>query len=125
MPEHHVLYDVRIPMRDNVRLAANIYLPHDDGKFPVLLNVTPYGKDSAVRAPVRKQIWAFVNSGYAVVHVDVRGRGNSEGDFLPFFQEIEDGYDTLEWCGSQPWHRCGGNSCPCPEHTHSYSVLHD
>jgi putative CocE/NonD family hydrolase len=103
MPEYFVLYDVRIPMRDNIKLAANIYLPHRDGKFPVLLNVTPYGKDSAFRAPVRTQIWAFVRSGYAVVHVDVRGRGNSEGDFLPFFQEIVDGHDTLEWCGTQPW----------------------
>jgi hypothetical protein len=99
----HVLYDVKIPMRDNVKLAANIYFPGHGERFPVLLNVTPYVKDSAYRASVRSMIWTFVRSGYVVVHVDVRGRGNSEGRFTPFFQEIEDGYDTLEWCGTQLW----------------------
>jgi len=103
MSRPHVLFDVKIPMRDNTKLAANIYLPGHGEKFPVLLNVTPYIKDSANRASVRSMIWTFVRSGYVVVHADVRGRGNSEGTFTPFFQEIEDGYDTLEWCGTQPW----------------------
>ena len=103
VPRPRVIYDAKIPMRDNVRLAANIYLPADGERFPVLLNVTPYIKDSVNRASVRSMIWTFVRAGYAVVHVDVRGRGNSEGTFTPFYQEIEDGYDTLEWCGTQPW----------------------
>ena len=34
---------------------------------------------------------------------DVRGRFKSEGDWLPFFDEAEDGYDTVEWLGAQPW----------------------
>ena len=41
--------------------------------------------------------------GYAVVIQDCRGRYRSDGDFNPFLQEIADGYDAVEWCGSQPW----------------------
>ena len=41
--------------------------------------------------------------GYSVVIQDTRGRYTSEGDFYPFLNEIEDGYDTVEWCGAQPW----------------------
>jgi len=98
------LYDVTIPMRDGVKLAANIYFPPGkSGPFPTLLNVTPYGKDSTRRTEVRSMIREFANAGYSVVHVDVRGRGNSEGKFLPFFQEIGDGHDTIEWVGRQAW----------------------
>jgi putative CocE/NonD family hydrolase len=87
-------------MRDGVNLSANVYFPDGDGPYPVLLNRTPYVKDSADRA---KRIRPYVQAGYAVVHMDVRGRGNSEGVFDPYFQEIEDGHDSLEWCGTQPW----------------------
>ena len=91
-------------MRDGVNLSANIYFPPGRSRpFPTLLNVTPYGKDSTRRTEVRSMIREFANAGYAVVHVDVRGRGNSEGKFLPFFQEIKDGHDTLEWVGKQDW----------------------
>jgi len=45
----------------------------------------------------------FATAGYAIAHVDVRGRGNSEGKFTPFFQEIDDGHDTVEWAGKQKW----------------------
>jgi uncharacterized protein len=98
-----VMYDVKIPMRDGVNLAANVYFPKNRGKTPVLLNVTPYIKDGGVKSTVRTVIRSFVKAGYAVVHTDVRGRGNSEGEFTPNFQEIEDVHDALEWCGTQPW----------------------
>lgn len=94
------LYDVKVPMRDGVNLAANLFKPEGDGPFPVILNRTPYIKDSSARI---KRYQDFVNAGYAVVSMDVRGRGNSEGEFNPLFQEIEDGFDSLEWCGKQPW----------------------
>jgi len=98
------LYDVPIPMRDGVKLSANVYFPPEaKGPFPVLLNVTPYGKDSSRRTQVRSLIRNFASQGYAVVHVDVRGRGNSQGEFTPFFQEIDDGHDTIEWAGTQSW----------------------
>jgi uncharacterized protein len=91
-------------MRDGVNLSANVYFPPGEkGPFPVLLNVTPYGKDSSRRVEVRSMIRWFAKQGYAVVHVDVRGRGNSEGEFTPFFQEIDDGHDTIEWAGTQNW----------------------
>jgi len=97
-PKH--LWDVKVPMRDGVNLSANVYFPEGDGPFPVLLNRTPYIKDTALRA---KKVEPYVKAGYAVVHMDVRGRGNSEGVFNPYFQEIEDGHDSIEWAGAQPW----------------------
>lgn len=97
-------YDVRIPMRDGISLAANIYFPKgEEGPFPAIVNVTPYGKDSSRRTEVRSIFRDFAKAGYAVIHVDVRGRGNSEGEFTPYFQEINDGHDTLEWVGNQEW----------------------
>ena len=94
------LWDVKVPMRDGVRLAANIYFPEGNEPFPVVLNRTPYGKDTALRT---KRAQPFVKAGYVVVHMDVRGRGNSDGVYNPYFQEIEDGHDSLEWAGTQPW----------------------
>jgi len=100
MPEPRCLWDVKVPMRDGVRLAANVYLPEGDGPFPVLLNRTPYGKDTVLRS---RRVQPYVKVGYAVVHMDVRGRGNSEGFYKPNFQEIEDGHDSIQWAGTQPW----------------------
>ncbi len=94
------LWDARVPMRDGVNLSANVFFPEGDGPFPVLLNRTPYIKDTAIRI---KRAAEFTRAGYVVVHMDVRGRGNSEGVFNPYFQEIEDGYDSLAWCGTQAW----------------------
>ena len=94
------LWDVKVPMHDGINLAANVYFPMGDGPFPVVLNRTPYGKDTALRA---KRTEPFIQAGDVVVHVDVRGRGNSDGVYNPNFQEIGDGYDCLEWCGIQPW----------------------
>jgi uncharacterized protein len=100
MPQAKIMMDVNVTMRDGINLAANIYLPEGNGPFPVVLNRTPYIKDSSRRV---KSMQEFIKAGYALVTQDVRGRGNSEGVFNPNFQEIEDGFDTLEWCGAQPW----------------------
>ncbi|MGH2593835.1 MAG: CocE/NonD family hydrolase, partial [Anaerolineae bacterium] len=97
MTKPKYLWDVKVPMRDGVNLSANVYFPEGDGPFPVLLNRTPYVKDTALRA---KKVEPYVKAGYAVVHMDVRGRGNSEGVFNPYFQEIEDGHDSIEWAGT-------------------------
>ena len=43
------------------------------------------------------------NRGYACVIQDVRGRWDSEGEYYPFFEEANDGYDTQEWIGRQSW----------------------
>src|SRR6266542_3371503 len=68
--------NVMIPMRDGVRLAADVYLPAKDsvaipGKYPAILSRTPYNKEAA--GTVREAIW-FAQRGYAVVMNDVRGR---------------------------------------------------
>ena len=99
-----VMLDVKVPMRDGIKLSANVYFPKSgEVPFPVLMNRTPYVKDSAARAHVRAGAKIFTDAGYAVVHMDVRGRGDSEGTFTPYFQEIEDGFDSHEWAGKQEW----------------------
>jgi len=98
--------NVPIPMRDGVKLSANIYKPKADGKFPVILTRLPYGKDeSYCFMPAIGKFWA--GKGYAFVAQDVRGKFCSEGEFDPLINEVEDGYDTLEWITEQPW--CDGN----------------
>jgi putative CocE/NonD family hydrolase len=95
--------DVMVPMRDGVRLACDIYRPAlngtpAEGKFPVILERTPYGKDTAER-------WArfFVMRGYIAIGQDIRGRFHSEGAWRPFRDDGNDGYDTAQWIGAQPW----------------------
>ncbi|MGH9718695.1 MAG: CocE/NonD family hydrolase [Bryobacteraceae bacterium] len=97
----HVLkrLDARIPMRDGVRLAANIFRPDPRARVPTILIRTPYSKGNELSASHHP----FVERGYAVVVQDVRGRYASEGAFRPLDQEPEDGYDTLSWIASQPW----------------------
>jgi uncharacterized protein len=93
--------DVAVPMRDGVMLRADVVRPAADGKFPVLVYRTPYGKDAA-----QQEYTTFrhaVERGYAVVIVDVRGRYHSEGEFRPYENEGRDGYDTIEWAAGQPW----------------------
>ncbi len=97
-----LLWGVKVAMRDGVHLNATVYKPHDQkGPLPVIFELTPYVSDSYhVRG------YYFAQHGYVFAIVDVRGRGNSEGKFDPFFQEPHDGYDTTEWLAKQPW--CNG-----------------
>ena len=90
---------VRIPMRDGVQLAANIFLPSESSRFPVILVRTPYNKGVDLIPNYR----FFVEHGYAMVVQDVRGRHESEGTFDLFLQEPKDGDDTLNWIARQPW----------------------
>ena len=94
--------NVRIPMRDGVRLSADLYLPADRARVPAILERTPYNKELDI-TPLAQ---AFVDRGYAVVVQDVRGRYESEGVFAPLEQEPNDGDDTLNWMARQPW--CDG-----------------
>jgi uncharacterized protein len=86
-------------MRDGVRLAANVYLPAEHVRLPVILERTPYGKGASISANHQ----AYMDRGYAVVVQDVRGRYGSEGAFRPLHQETADGDDTLNWIARQPW----------------------
>src|SRR5437667_6419255 len=95
--DHHV----DVPMRDGVVLYADVYRPVGDGKYPVLVSRTPYSTErfpNAYAAPV-----FFARRGYVFVFQDVRGRHESEGQWDPFRNEQEDGYDTIEWAAGQPW----------------------
>ncbi len=94
-------YHVPVTMRDGVRLSTDVYLPAPTGSFPTLLVRDIYGNGSA---PARQRYarWATAN-GYAFVLQNARGRYDSEGQWYPYFQEIEDGHDTLDWIAEQPW----------------------
>lgn len=100
---------VPIPMRDAVILYADIYRPVLDGKYPVIVGRTPYNIErhyspvypsvpDAYEAPV-----FFSRRGYVFVFQDTRGRNESEGKWEPFRDDINDGYDTIEWAARQPW----------------------
>ncbi|MEI7924798.1 MAG: CocE/NonD family hydrolase, partial [Chloroflexota bacterium] len=113
--------DVMIGMRDGVRLATDIYRPARDGvavagQFPVILERTPYGKTQHSRSEIdvgmsaprpRPDVAAwFVGHGYAVAYQDCRGRYGSEGEFVKYLSDGEDGFDTVAWIERQPW--CNG-----------------
>jgi len=93
--------EVAVPMRDGVVLRADVLRPAGEGRVPVLVYRTPYGKEFAL-----KDYTTFrhaVERGYAVVVQDVRGRYASGGEFRPYENEGRDGYDTIEWAARQPW----------------------
>jgi putative CocE/NonD family hydrolase len=95
--------DLRVAMTDGVSLATDVYLPDGEGPFPVVLSRSPYDKrqfGSLLAEPL-------ASAGYAVVMQDVRGMGGSEGLFIPFLNEKQDGLQTLDWIAEQPW--CDGN----------------
>ena len=119
--------DVAVPMRDGLRLLANLYRPAVEDPCPVIMSVTPYGKD---KGPDRvtnffmrlsgvkfgklncSRLTGFespdpvywVQQGYAVVQADVRGKYKSEGQAgVLRQQDAEDYYDLIEWAASQPW----------------------
>ena len=99
VPPPEILWGVKIPMRDGVKLHGNLYRPRDTReKLPVILFLTPYTADYGHEYGV-----AFAKNGYVFLAVDLRGRGNSGGNFIPFENEGRDGYDIVEWAAKQPW----------------------
>ncbi len=103
--DYDIRWGVKIPMRDKVELNATLYLPHaSDGsvpKLPVVFTLTPYISDT-----YHPRGAYFASHGYVFALVDVRGRGNSGGEFEPFAQEPPDGHDVVEWLAQQPF--CDG-----------------
>ena len=100
--------NVRVPMRDGVRLAADLFRPDAEGAFPALVEYHPYRKDD-MSVPRNGPHLFFAERGYVSVRLDVRGTGASEGvntDEYPLQEQI-DGYDAIEWIARQPW--CDGN----------------
>lgn len=123
--------DLPVPMRDGTLLRANVYRPPGEGPFPVILSAQPYGKDALPRSRGRRSTFPFqyrimrqpspvristltsweapdpawwAAQGYAVVNVDLRGSGASDGvGSLMSDAEAEDVADAIEWAGDQPW----------------------
>ena len=97
-------HNLMIPVRDGLKMATDIYRPARngvpvEGRFPVLLNRTPYDKGS-----LEAQAENFAKHGYVVAVQDLRGRYASEGTFLKVQPaDATDGYDTIEWLATQPW----------------------
>src|SRR5258708_18449355 len=87
---------VRCPLSDGVELVSDHYSPPGPGPHPTLLMRQPYGRDIASTVVYAHPAW-FAAHGYNVVIQDVRGRGDSEGDFYPFRSEGRDGADTIRW----------------------------
>ena len=90
----HLERDISVPMRDGVRLAADIYFPAAEGRpapggFPTLLERTPYDKGAAPRPNTGRY---FASRGYVTLFQDTRGRFKSEGSFVKYLDDPADGY---------------------------------
>ena len=103
---------VMVPMRDGTRLATDVYSPTAPGRYPVVMLRDPYtrgfgggcfkgiggggfGPDTSLAI--------FAQHGYMGVVQEVRGTNRSQGAFREMVQEAQDGYDAIEWAGTQPW----------------------
>lgn len=95
-----VEYDIEIPMPDGAILLADRYYPRGDGKRPLILVRSPYG---------RREFFGFIygrlfaERGFQVLIQSCRGTFGSGGKFDPFRQERADGLATVEWVKKQSW----------------------
>jgi putative CocE/NonD family hydrolase len=103
MPDLTRRFNVRIPMRDDITLSADLTLPKTL-PAPVVVLRSPYGKSGE---PQSQRATTFAKAGYATLSVDVRGRGDSDGEFQPYRNDGADGFDVIEWAAAQDW--CNGD----------------
>jgi len=99
-PQMVVDFDRHVRMRDGVELSADVYRPRGENRYPVILLRTPYlksGRNSLEQGRLA------VAHGYVYIAMDVRGRGESKGEFVPYRHDGPDGYDAIEWAAQQPW----------------------
>ncbi|MFM8394485.1 MAG: CocE/NonD family hydrolase, partial [Acidobacteriota bacterium] len=89
---------VMMKTRDGVMLSADIYRPRAEGKYPVILERTSYGKQMGIAFGVKA-----ASRGYVYIVQDIRGRWASSGDWYPFKYESQDGYDSVEWAAALPY----------------------
>ncbi|MFH1110627.1 MAG: CocE/NonD family hydrolase [Planctomycetota bacterium] len=89
-------------MRDGITFNATVYKPVDmQEPLPVIFTMTPYIADN-----YHDRAMYFSRHGYVFALVDVRGRGNSGGEFKPYANDVRDGHDAVEWLAQQSW--CNG-----------------
>ena len=125
-------HNAPVTMTDGLQLRVNIYRPDKPGRYPVLMLMGPYGKDTKYAdAPAYKASWAkllakypdlcrksscrylrfeapdperWVQDGYIVIAADSRGTGASPGMLDPLSpREIEDYATLINWASNQPW----------------------
>jgi putative CocE/NonD family hydrolase len=100
--------DVPIKMRDAVILRGDIWRPDDGKKHPVILTRLPYDKSAFFASGGGyMNFQRFARAGYVCIAQDCRGTGASDGEFFPWRDDTDDGYDTIEWIAAQAW--CNGN----------------
>ncbi len=88
-----IKYDIRVPMKDGVELSCDIYFAGEKKRAPIILFRTPYGKSTD---QIQESALKFNAFGYHFVACDVRGRGDSDGKFVPYLNEPSDGCDLIE-----------------------------
>jgi putative CocE/NonD family hydrolase len=99
--------DVETPLRDGTILRGDLYRGAAAPPSTVLLQRTPYDKRATQNLGAMVfRLYDAIDAGYAVFVQDVRGRHRSDGQWVPFVNEANDGYDTVEWVAAQPW--CDG-----------------
>ena len=112
-PSIRIDHDVEMRTRDGVVLRADVYRPDISAKVPAIVSRTPYEKGVTARMNRYLPPLVAARDGFAVVVQDIRGRHASEGEWdlvnvdHIYAENVEDGYDTIEWVASEPW--CDGN----------------
>jgi uncharacterized protein len=115
---------VRIPMRDGTRLNASFFFPKDRPRqnLPTILTFFPY-----LINPVSAENQRFIENGYALAYVNVRGRYFSEGTYTYLGGSGADSYDTIDWIAKQPWSngKVGALGCSSSaEEQHRMNAMH-
>ncbi len=85
-----------------MQLVSDIWMPTEEGQYPVIMIRTPYGRSNPQMNYTGMGEY-FARQGYVFMVQDVRGKGDSPGDFGFLFQEGQDGYDSIEWAANQSW----------------------
>jgi len=103
LPEGTTHQHAMVPTRDGVKLATEILLPAGTGPWPIVLCRTGYNRWSAAT----RDSAAYIKKGVGFASQELRGDEDSEGQTtFSFMNEVDDGYDAIEWLAAQPW--CNG-----------------
>ncbi len=95
-------HDIVVSMPDGAKLSASLYRPHGaQGHLPTVLMRVPYDRLRFGEALGGSSF--FARNGYAVLVVDLRGTGGSQGEFIPYRHGTSDGRALLDWIVAQPW----------------------
>ncbi len=97
--DYTIARDVRVPMRDGVKLLTDLYAPVSKSRGTLLMR-TPYGRTGLITLITARY---FATHGFRVVNQSCRGTSGSDGRFEPFRPDIDDGADTVAWLRQQVW----------------------